>query len=271
MVLKVIESVGFILGQTTEHIRTNRYFVSVNRLSLRFFMFKNILQLLLKSALNPTHKPLPLPNIIKNKISYIRHKNLIFKPMHHPKDEQSLAASLKAGSVKAFEAIYRLYVDRLYAYCFDAIRMKQETEEVVHDVFLALWESRDNIEPDKGVGRLLFTIARKRRIDAFRKLVNSPIYEDYIEHQNSLPSPEHPPMEYEEFDRIFRKTLCTMPARMRTMIIWSKLQGLSNGEIALRLGVAEKTVRNQLSLALKELHYRLSPYIDNNRRIPPDT
>lgn len=107
--------------------------------------------------------------------------------MHHPKDEQSLATSLKAGSVKAFEAIYRLYVDRLYAYCFDAIRMKQETEEVVHDVFLALWESRDNIEPDKGVGRLLFTIARKRRIDAFRKLVNSPIYEDYIEHQNSLP------------------------------------------------------------------------------------
>ena len=159
--------------------------------------------------------------------------------MHHPKDEQSLATSLKAGSVKAFEAIYRLYVDRLYAYCFDAIRMKQETEEVVRRIPGSMGEPRQH-RTGQRVGRLLFTIARKRRIDAFRKLVNSPIYEDYIEHQNSLPSPEHPPMEYEEFDRIFRKTLCTMPARMRTMIIWSKLQGLSNGEIALRLGVAEK-------------------------------
>ncbi len=163
--------------------------------------------------MNDTHKPLRLPNIIKNKMCHIRHKSLIFKPMHHPKDEQSLATSLKAGSVKAFEAIYRLYVDRMYAYYFDAIRMKQETEEVVHDVLLAVWESRVNIEPEKGLGPLLFTIARKRRIDDFRKLVNSPIYEDYIEHQNSLPSPEHPRMEYEEFARIFRKTRSATPAR----------------------------------------------------------
>lgn len=190
--------------------------------------------------------------------------------MHHSKDEQSLAAALRTGSVKAFEAIYRLYVDRLYAYCFDAIRMKQETEEVVHDVFLSLWNNRDRIDPEKGIGPLMFSIARKRRIDAFRKLVNSPIYEDYIEHQNSLPSLEHSPMEYEEFARIFRKTLSKMPTRMRTMIIWSKLEEINNDEIASRLGISEKTVRNQLSLALKELHNRLSPYIDNSRRIPPD-
>ncbi len=180
-------------------------------------------------------------------------------------NEQQLAAQLRAGSVKAFEAIYRLYVDRLYAYSFEAIRVKQETEEVVHDVFMSLWDSRGSIEPEKGVGPLLFSIARKRRIDAFRRLVNSPIYEDYVELQNSLASSEEAPMEYEDFARTFRRILGSMPPRMRTRIILSKFEGLSNGEIAERLGVAEKTIRNQLSLSLKELYARVKPYIDSDR------
>lgn len=200
----------------------------------------------------------------------MRHNSLNINNVPPPTNEEQLAASLRAGSVKAFEAIYDLYVGRLYAYCFEAIRVKQETEEVVHDVFMSLWDSRSTIDPEKGVGPLLYSIARKRRIDAFRRLVNSPVYEDYVELQNSLPSTEEAPMEYDDFTRTFRRLLAGMPPRMRTLIILSKFEGLDNGEIARRLGVAEKTIRNQLSLALKELYARVSPYIDGDRRVPPD-
>ncbi|WP_295731590.1 sigma-70 family RNA polymerase sigma factor [uncultured Muribaculum sp.] len=179
--------------------------------------------------------------------------------------ERQLAVLLKGGSVKAFEAVYRRYSGRLYAYCFEAIRVRQEAEEVVHDVFMALWNRRESIDPEMGVGALLYDIARKRRIDAFRRLLNSPVYEDYVEIQNTIAGDDAPPMEYEEFMLMFRKVISGLPERMRSLIILSKFEGMTNGEMAARLGIAEKTVRNQLSLALKLLKSRLRPYLGDER------
>lgn len=191
-------------------------------------------------------------------------------PPEFSENERQLAVLLRGGSVRAFEAVYRRYSGRLYAYCFEAIRVRQETEEVVHDVFMALWNRRESIDPERGVGALLYDIARKRRIDAFRRLLSSPVYEDYVELQNTLAGDECPPMEYEEFMRMFRKVISGLPSRMRSLIILSKFEGMTNGEMAARLGLAEKTVRNQLSLALKELQSRLRPYLGEERRVPPD-
>ena len=50
--------------------------------------------------------------------------------------ERVIAEAVRSGSAKAFEIVYRLYVRRLYAYCYEVIRVRQETEEVVHDVFM---------------------------------------------------------------------------------------------------------------------------------------
>lgn len=178
--------------------------------------------------------------------------------------EKIMAEAVRAGSTKAFEIVYRLYVRRLYAYCYEAIRVPQETEEVVHDIFMALWNLREAIDPSLGVGRLLFAIARRKRIDAFRRLVNSPIYEDYVEHANSISSTDGAPMEYDEFRSAVFREINSMPKRPRQIITLSRVDGLKNHEIAARLGLSEKTVRNQLSLALSQLHSHISSLINNN-------
>lgn len=178
--------------------------------------------------------------------------------------ERVIAEAVRSGSAKAFEIVYRLYIRRLYAYCYEVIRVRQETEEVVHDVFMALWNSREAIDSSLGVGRLLFAIARRKRIDAFRRIVNSPIYEDYVEHANSISSTDAAPMEYDEFRKALFEAIGRMPRRPRQIITLSRVDGLSNDEIALRLGLSEKTVRNQLSLALRQLHDHIALLINNN-------
>lgn len=176
--------------------------------------------------------------------------------------EIGLAEDLKEGSVKAFEAIYRLYVDRLYSYCYEAIHEHRETEETVHDVFMTLWSRRASLDPPNGVGPLLFAIASRRRIDAFRRLMQSPVYEDYVAFQNTLPSGDNAPMEYDDFSQTFYRVLKSLPMRSRRVVELIKLEGHDVAEVAARLGVSEKTVRNQLSIALKELSSRLRPLID---------
>ena len=185
---------------------------------------------------------------------------------HTTDNDKDLVAQLRQGSIKAFETVYRLYVGKLYSYCYEAIHVKQEAEEVVHDIFMILWNHRATLSPDVNVGQVLYAIARKRRIDAFRRLMKSPVDEDYVMHQNSLIANEAPPLEYDDFKQAFHKVLDSLPARQRVLIVLSKIDGLSNHEIAEQLNVSEKTIRNQLSLAIKEFQSRISPYIGSQKK-----
>src|SRR6266516_913233 len=46
---------------------------------------------------------------------------------------------IRAGDVDAFEALYRTYWQRLYAFAFRYVRSKEDAEEVVQDVFFRIW------------------------------------------------------------------------------------------------------------------------------------
>lgn len=113
--------------------------------------------------------------------------------------ETSLMLDLSKGSLKAFDRIYELYARKLYAYCFQCTQSRQITEEIVQDVFVNLWRYHADIDPQRSLSTLLFTIARRYRINAFRSIVNSPVYEDYLDYRDTIASESHPGIEYTEF------------------------------------------------------------------------
>lgn len=171
--------------------------------------------------------------------------------------EQSLAASLKKGSVEAFDTIYRMYASKLLGYVSQATRNKEDAEEIVHDIFLDLWKSRERLQLDKGFKVLLFSLAYRRRIDYFRKHLKSPIFEDYTNFQNDLVTTDDRPLEYNDFLKIFRKALEGLPEKYERLIILSRFEELTNKEIAKKMNIKERTVANELSLALKYLRSEL--------------
>ena len=176
--------------------------------------------------------------------------------------EQLLVESMRKGSIKAFNAIYRLYVRRLINYLSKATVGTQDAEEIVQEIFLYLWNHRENIDPRKSLSTLLYSWAYKRRIDIFRKRLSSPIYEDYLEYQNIISSKDNYSLEYKDFLRVFNKIIESLPSKQRQMIVMSRLKGMSNTEIAIQMGLSEKTVRNGLSAGLKILKDKLARTID---------
>ena len=95
--------------------------------------------------------------------------------------EHLLIAGLKKGSKEAFDEIYRLYAGRLLAYCVQYTKCREDAEEIVQDVFVALWNSRRDIRQEETLRSLLFTISKHRVINAYRSTLNSPVYEDYVD------------------------------------------------------------------------------------------
>lgn len=172
--------------------------------------------------------------------------------------EIKLICGLKKGSQKAFDAIYDMYAKRLYMYCLQYTKSREDAEEIVQDVFIRLWDNRDNIRQEETLRSLLFIMAKHYLINAYRAHVNSPVYEDYVEYQDMiLAEGQGQPLEYEEFVRQLKQLLYKLPTTQRQVIEMSKLKQLSNKEIACELGLSEQTVKNQLSLGLKKLRERL--------------
>lgn len=173
-------------------------------------------------------------------------------------NEPQLIFSLKNGSYKAFERIYQLYAKRLFAYCMQFTKSQEESEEIVQDVFMRLWSNRTKIRQENTLRSLLFIMTKHYLINAFRTKVNQPEFEEYVHYRNELSVDETSQhLEYEEFIAKFHAILKTLPETQQKVITLSKIEQLTNKEIAEKLSLSEQTVKNQLSLGLKFLKEKL--------------
>lgn len=121
------------------------------------------------------------------------------------------------------------------------------------------------LEQQKHAGRgrqrkaALFLRAKHYLINAYRKVINSPVYEDYmdyLDHYNSTTADSQ--LEYDDFVRQLNQMLAKLPKTQQEIIRLSKLEMLNNQEIAEKLNYSEQTVKNQLSMGLKQLRQLIS-------------
>jgi RNA polymerase sigma-70 factor (family 1) len=173
-------------------------------------------------------------------------------------DEKELIRRFKDGSANAFDCIYDIYAKRLYSFSFQYIKVKEDAEEIVQDVFVQLWNNRTNIKQEETLKSLLFITAKNRLINAFRSHVNSPIYENYVDYREKIIYDDYNcHVEYEEFVDQINKAIDKLPPTQQNVIRLSKFEQMNNTEIAKELSLSEQTVRNQLSVGLKCLRERL--------------
>lgn len=178
----------------------------------------------------------------------------------HDMDEANIIEGLTQGSAAAFDKAYRLYAGRLYAFCLKFCKSRQEAEEIVNDVFVRLWLARGTIHHDKSLKPLPFTISRRFLTNAYRHRVNSPVYASYLEavtRDVGGGQEADRQVEYDDFARKLQVAIDRLPPTQRKVVRLSKFEGMSNKEITAALGLSEQTVKNQLSLALKQLRKEL--------------
>lgn len=91
--------------------------------------------------------------------------------------------------MKAFDEIYGLYARRLFAFCLKYTKSKENAEEIMEDTFVWLWNNRSTLEEADSVKPLLFLRAKHYLINAYRKVINSPVYEDYMDYLDHPTAP----------------------------------------------------------------------------------
>ena len=161
---------------------------------------------------------------------------------------------LKHDSQWAFDNLYRMYAHRLFAFALEYCHHKETAEEIVEDTFIWIWNHRHDIKQEKTLFNLVFIKARHLLINAYRATLNSPHFEDYVNYSNSLGTEEQESqLEYDDNMHVIRQGLDRLPLTQRRVIELSRFEQKSIIEIASMLNLKEQTVRNQLSLGLKQL------------------
>lgn len=164
--------------------------------------------------------------------------------------DQELTALLKEGDRAAFDQIYYRYAEYLYQYALNILRDEAECTDAVQDIFVWLWENKKKINVTVLKGYLLAAVKYKltRLIQGSKRraeiLAQNPLQEESFTDDS---------LEIKELKHAIQEFVLMLPERSKQIFEMSRNEYLSNKEIAIRLGISEKTVENQMTIVLKKL------------------
>lgn len=175
-------------------------------------------------------------------------------------DNSTVIAALKDSDVQAFEEVYRYYFRGLCAFCSQYVS-QIESEEIVQDTMMWLWENRSSLIAELTLKTLLFTIVKNKALNRIthheiKRKVHQEIADKY---EKEFISPDFY-LENELF-RLYDKALAKLPVEFREAYELNRKHHLTHKEIALKLKVSPQTVNYRIGQALKILRVELKDYL----------
>lgn len=179
--------------------------------------------------------------------------------------DSALVNLLRQGDANAFEKLFFSFADRIYYFALRYMRNQHDAEEIVQEVFVKLWENRENLNLELSFSGYLFTIARNTIFNQNRKKVNEQAYHDYVRNYiETYSCKTEDDLIYADIKSLIDKVVEELPPQRKLIYKLSRESGLSYREIAQQLNLSERTVEAHIRLALKTL----TEVIDSNFVLP---
>jgi len=155
----------------------------------------------------------------------------------------------------AFDAIYNQYCHKLHQFVFMYLKQEEDAEEVVQEVFIKIWESREKVDVYLSFESFLFTIAYNSTMSLLRKRVSETKSREYLKSLQKIETEEMviDEIQYNELNNKVQSLLEQLSPRQSEIYLLSREEGLSHKEIAIKLNISESTVNNHLVTILKFL------------------
>lgn len=168
------------------------------------------------------------------------------------KTDAELILLLIKDSELAFSELYIRYKDKLRYFCFSLLKSEEETNDIVQEIFIRLWESRFFINSDLSFSSFLYTMARNRILNHFRDT-------DIESRAKSILAQKTPTEEniieadliYTEYQKILKDAIALLPPQRQKIFNMSRTENLSHKEIAAELDISVNTVQEHISESLR--------------------
>ncbi|MES2425324.1 MAG: sigma-70 family RNA polymerase sigma factor [Bacteroidota bacterium] len=165
--------------------------------------------------------------------------------------DQELLSLLKEDSQPAFGIIYERFWQPLYAIGYNRTRDVSVTEDIVHDVFTALWTNRHQAEI-LNLKAYLATAVKYMAIANYRKVLRRAEYTDELP-ESAIPAQFAERIDDRRVLELLKEEVNRLPEKCRLVFQFSREAHKSVREIADELNISTSTVENHLNKALGRL------------------
>ena len=172
-------------------------------------------------------------------------------------EENELILLLKQSNQEAFTTLYKKYWKQVYNFSRLYLTSQSVAEEVVQEVFIKVWESRDFMREGDNFKGLLFIITRNLIFNMHRKNLNEDFYRMTVLSAMESSYDIEEEIDAKNLSEYIDLLIADLPPRRREIFNLSRKENKSYKEISQLLGVSEKTVENQIGEALKFLRKNL--------------
>ena len=175
--------------------------------------------------------------------------------------DEELIRLLNNDSREAFEELYRRHWFHLYQSAFYILQETAASKDVVQDIFIWLWENRTTLNISNVKGYLKAAV----RFKVANYIRSGNIRESFFNELSKLKTGEastsaDDEVGMKELQNIIHQAILQLPDKCRKVYLLSRNEGLTNRQIAERLGISIKTVEAQMSIALKRLRSTIGLY-----------
>jgi RNA polymerase sigma-70 factor (ECF subfamily) len=173
--------------------------------------------------------------------------------MQQSDNGNELLKQVVQGDEVAFEKLFQLYKNKLYAFIYQLSGSATIAEDVLQDVFLKIWRNRAQLTGIDNFNAYLYRMAQNHAVNVLRRQSREALL--LTEVQRLAPQKVFGDewLAAKEVQTALQQAIDSLPARQRKVYQLGKEQGLSYEEIANMLNISTSTVRNHMVQALKAI------------------
>ncbi len=177
-------------------------------------------------------------------------------------DERLLLKKIAARDEQAFRLLYDQYRKKVYTYALKLLKFEDRAEDIVHEVFLRIWQ-HDHLEEIENLEGYLHIVARNSTLQLLRKQqlelkANRELAHDWKEtHEDTEQT-----IMWNDAHKHLQEAIEFLPPQQRAVFRLCREEGLKYEEVAERMAISRLTVKTHMQHALRSLRLFLHRHND---------
>lgn len=168
-------------------------------------------------------------------------------------DEKTLLLKVAGGDESAFAHLFEQWHPMLAAYIYRVTRSREMAAEIVQDVFLKIWISRETLGSVNNFKAYLLIVSRNHAINALRKSMRELQQKKNWQKEN-LPLPPGPEENPDAIlYSVIDEAIDQLSSRQKEVFLLHRYQRLTYHRIAEKLGIGRESVKTHMELATKAI------------------
>lgn len=170
-----------------------------------------------------------------------------------------LLKKFNKGDPQAFTEIYECHWASLFLYIKRMVEDENDAKDLVQETFLSFWNLKGKLDHIQSLPAYLLIMARNRTLRFLKNnLHKTDLLESYSQFLNHSESSITEKLFAKELSLVVDEAVDKLPERMKEAFNKSRVDGLSNKEIAAEMGVSDQTIKKQINKSIRFLRLRIS-------------